>query len=161
MGADNQQERLDKQWIVGFVDGEGCFHVSINRNKKMTSGWQALPEFRVVQHQRDEFVLEKIKDFFGFGLIRVNHGDRKEFRVRRLEHLNALVSFFEKQPLRTSKRKDFELFATIVQMMNNREQLTHSGLTTIANISSKMNRKRIPGYLKSSEAIRQTIAHPV
>ena len=26
-GADNQQERLrsSTQWLVGFVDGEGCF----------------------------------------------------------------------------------------------------------------------------------------
>jgi hypothetical protein len=27
MSADNQQERLDPMWIVGFVDGEGCFYV--------------------------------------------------------------------------------------------------------------------------------------
>ena len=54
MGAGDQQERLDKQWITGFVDGEGCFHVALNKQPKMTLGWQVLPEFRVVQHQRDE-----------------------------------------------------------------------------------------------------------
>ena len=54
MGTDNQQERLDASWIAGFVDGEGCFHVALNRQMKMTLGWQVLPEFRVVQHQRDE-----------------------------------------------------------------------------------------------------------
>ena len=26
-GAANQQERLEPQWVVGFVDGEGCFHI--------------------------------------------------------------------------------------------------------------------------------------
>jgi len=32
--ADNQQGRLDfSSWIVGFVDGEGCFSVSIFRNR--------------------------------------------------------------------------------------------------------------------------------
>ena len=27
-GADNQQERLDADWVVGFVDGEGCFFIT-------------------------------------------------------------------------------------------------------------------------------------
>ena len=42
---------LEAQWIVGFVDGEGCFHISINKNDTMTSGFQVLPEFTVVQHE--------------------------------------------------------------------------------------------------------------
>lgn len=28
LGADNQQERLIKRgWVIGFVDGEGCFSI--------------------------------------------------------------------------------------------------------------------------------------
>ena len=28
MGADNQQERLIKTgWVIGFVEGEGCFSI--------------------------------------------------------------------------------------------------------------------------------------
>ena len=45
--ADNQQERLDAEWIVGFVDGEGCFSVSFFRNKTTKFGWQVFPEFVV------------------------------------------------------------------------------------------------------------------
>ena len=39
--GDNQQEtarprlELDPQWVVGFVDGEGCFSVSIHRNPQL------------------------------------------------------------------------------------------------------------------------------
>tara|TARA_Y100000310_G_scaffold101511_1_gene99610 strand:- start:246 stop:686 length:441 start_codon:yes stop_codon:yes gene_type:complete len=141
MGADNQQERLDVKWIVGFVDGEGCFHVALNKLPKMTLGWQVLPEFRVVQHQRDEAVLQKLKTYFGFGDIRRNHGDRKEFRVRGLENLNKLVHFFQKHPLQTSKHKSFELFSDILKMMNQKQHLTQKGLKKIANLASQMNRK--------------------
>jgi hypothetical protein len=42
-GADNQQERLSAEWVVGFVDGEGCFFVGINRQPSMKIGWQAFP----------------------------------------------------------------------------------------------------------------------
>ena len=63
MNADNQQERLNAEWIVGFTDGEGCFHVSINKISEMKLGWQVLPEFRIVQHEKNEEVLYKIKTF--------------------------------------------------------------------------------------------------
>src|SRR2546422_7469318 len=77
-GADNQQERLSTDWVVGFVDGEGCFFVGVNRQPTMKVGWQVLPEFRVVQHQRDVALLEQLREFFGCGQIAVNHGDRKD-----------------------------------------------------------------------------------
>ena len=141
MGADNQQERLDMKWLVGFTDGEGCFHVALNKLPKMTLGWQVLPEFRLVQHQRDESVLYKIRNYFGFGDIRKNHGDRKEFRVRGLENLNKLVQFFEKYPLQTSKRKNFEIFSKIIKMMNQKQHLNKEGLIIIANLASQMNRQ--------------------
>jgi hypothetical protein len=40
-GAENQQERLTTTgWVVGFVDGEGCFAASLFRSPKMALGWQ-------------------------------------------------------------------------------------------------------------------------
>ena len=58
------------------------FYVGINRIEKMTLGWQVLPEFRITQHERDFGLLLKIRDFFGFGNVRPNHGDRYDYRVR-------------------------------------------------------------------------------
>ncbi|MCA1837736.1 MAG: LAGLIDADG family homing endonuclease, partial [Actinobacteria bacterium] len=58
-GAENQQERLWKLgWVVGFVDGEGCFSVPIYRCHKMTLRWQVRPEFAVVQGASSRDVLE-------------------------------------------------------------------------------------------------------
>jgi hypothetical protein len=55
---------LNAQWIVGFVDGEGCFHIGINKNQEMKLGVQVLPEFTVVQHEVDEQVLVCPKSLF-------------------------------------------------------------------------------------------------
>ena len=141
MAADNQQERLNNSWIAGFVDGEGCFHVSINKQPKMSLGWQVLPEFRVVQHKRDEAVLHQIKDALGCGQVVVNHGDRKEIRVRGLENLNRVVKFFRENPLKTTKRENFEIFAKIISLMNKGQHLNQKGLREIAKLASKMNRQ--------------------
>ena len=128
MVADNQQERLDAKWIVGFTDGEGCFHISINKIPTMSLGWQVLPKFRIVQHEKNEAVLFKIKNYFGFGNIKINrtdyHGTRKEFRVRGLENLNKLIKFFQENSLNTLKKKDFEIFSEVIKLMNDKEHLT-------------------------------------
>ena len=155
MAADNQQESLDPEWVAGFVDGEGCFHVSINRQARMTTGWQVLPEFRVVQHASDEAILNRLRQFFDAGSVVVNHDTRKELRIRRLEDLKKVVAFFHEHPLQTKKRSNFELFSEILQLMESNEHLTDQGLAKIAELCWKMNRQVKPRYLESSETIRQ------
>ena len=53
---------LDPRWVVGFVDGEGCFSVSVHRNlnAESTGGWQLHPVFHVYQHERYRAVLEAL-----------------------------------------------------------------------------------------------------
>ena len=146
ISADNQQERLDALWIVGFVDGEGCFHVGFNKPRGYL---QIIPEFRIVQHQRDVELLQKIKNFFGYGLVTTNHDDRKEFRVRGLQNLQYIVQFFRDHPLRTKKQNDFEKFACIIQMLSEKKHRTPEGLQTIISLASTMNRqKRVSRILK-------------
>ena len=77
---------------------------------------------------------------FGFGNVVVNHGDRKEFRVRGLKNLNHIAAFFQQYPLQTKKRKDFETFAMILALMNQHEHLTREGLEHIVRLASTMNK---------------------
>ena len=87
--------QLDAQWIVGFVDGRGCFHVSINPHAEMSVGQQVSPEFTVVQHERDVQILHALKAYFGCGVVRRNHKDRMAYRVRGKEHLlQRIIPFF-------------------------------------------------------------------
>ena len=140
-GADNQQERLSADWVVGFVDGEGCFFVGVNRQPTMRVGWQVLPEFRVVQHQRDVALLEQLQKFFGCGQITTNHGDRKELRIRGLKELSErVVPFFKANPLRTVKRSSFDCFAEVIVMMQSNDHLTMAGLQRIRELAGRMNR---------------------
>ena len=156
LSADNQQESLDAEWIVGFVDGEGCFHVAINKQPKMKIGWQVLPEFRIVQHKRDIQILYKIRNTLGIGQITRNHGDRFEVRIRGLENLKKLISFFQEHNLQTIKKENFEIFCKIIDLMENKEHLTKEGLNKIALLASSMNNRVKSKYLESSETICRT-----
>ena len=137
--------QLEAQWIVGFVDGEGCFHISINPHKDMKLGFQVLPEFTVVQHERDVKVLYALKKYFGCGVVRVNRKDhtstRMAYRVRSQEHLlNIIIPFFMKHSLKTQKYVEFKKFRRVLLMMEKQMHLNEEGLVEIRNVVSQMNR---------------------
>ena len=133
--------KLSADWITGFVDGEGCFHVGISKHPEMSTGYQVLPEFTVVQHERDVQVLHALKAHFGCGVVRQNHGDRMAYRVRKRDHLlKHIVPFFMKHPLKTKKRLDFIKFRKVLLKMSAGDHLTAEGLGEIREIVARMNR---------------------
>ena len=142
--ADNQQERFKmSSWIVGFVDGEGCFSVSIFKNRTSKLGYQVMPEFVVTQGQKSLKALEDIKEFFGCGALYVNrrYDNHTEnlyrFCVRSLKDLQEkIIPFFKANQLRTFKKNDFELFCVVVEMMNHRKHLTVEGLEAIRRLKN-------------------------
>ena len=153
---DNQQERLRTAgWIVGFVDGEGCFSVSIFKNRTTRSGWQVLPEFVVTQGEKSLFVLEEMKNFFGCGRVFVNrrYDNHKEnlyrYCVRAIKDLREIiVPFFQENPLRTAKRKDFEIFKAAIQLMSENAHLSKEGIERLKTLKSSKNPQRL--YVRAS-----------
>ena len=149
-------KKLEAHWVVGFVDGEGCFFIGVNQHPEMTVGFQVLPEFTVVQHQRDVQLLYALKQFFGCGVVRVNHGDRMAYRVRKLEHLKErIVPFFEQHPLHSKKWIDFLKFRKALMLMDRGEHLTPEGVGKIRSVAASMNRgqeRYSPAPLETEEA---------
>ena len=148
-GADNQQEteppawHLDPMWITGFVDGEGCFSVSIHRNPqaKLTQGWQVQACFQVTQHQSSRHVLDALRGYFGCGRV-VSKGPQSNvltFTVWALRDLDEIiVPFFESHDL-VVKRADFLRFASIVRSMRLKEHLSPRGFERVVRLAYAMN----------------------
>ena len=137
-------EKLEAHWVVGFVDGEGCFYVGINPHPEMSCQFQVLPEFTVVQHRRDIQLLHALKKFFGCGVVRTIHGERMAYRVRGLDHLTErIVPFFEQHPLKSKKRVDFARFRKILYLIGQGKHLNPKGIEEIRAITSTMNTGRI------------------
>ena len=143
VGNSCQSSRLTPEWIVGFIDGEGCFHVGISRHDDLRSGFQILPELTVVQHQRDLDLLFELRTTMNCGVVRRNHGDRFCWRVRNLKNLSdVIIPFFDKYPLKSKKALDYIKFRKVVMMMQKGEHLTEDGFSRITAIASEMNRNK-------------------
>ncbi len=165
-GAGNQQERPGiADWIVGFVDGEGTFSVSVFRNRTTSLGWQILPEFVVTQGCRGIEALQLIRDHFRCERIYINHRndnhreDVARFCIRALSDLSEIiVPFFKEHRLITAKRSDFEKFVEVIELVKKGKHHEPAGLRSIAIISQSMNRRKRSEFLESSETIRQALS---
>ena len=154
--ADNQQERLiDLGWVIGFVDGEGCFSLCPVRQrdrlgrKGYKTGIQVQHEFVVTQGARSVGCLYELQQFFGVGQVvpnnrTDNHRDvMYRYVVRkRADLLEKVIPFFQRYPLRTSKRSDFECFAECVAAMNEGKHQSRHGLADILERAQTMNRQK-------------------
>ena len=148
-GADNQQETaraptlvLDPHWVVGFVDGEGCFSVSLHAHPGVRSfGWQVNPVFQVSQHKMHRKVLESLVDAFGCGSVRPK-GPTSSVHVfvvaRRRHLLGRVIPFFDTySPV--VKAEDYERFKEIVLRIHAGEHFTHQGFEQIVRLAFAMN----------------------
>src|SRR4051794_37656136 len=69
--AENQQERLIRTgWVIGFVDGEGCFSIGFVKQpdrvgrRGYRTGYQVSHEFSVTQGVSSLASLAQLVDFF-------------------------------------------------------------------------------------------------
>ena len=149
-GRDNQQERLKTVgWVVGFINGEGYFLVSLHKNPTTKLGWQIMPEFVATQGEKSLKSLEKLQSFFDCGRIFVNRrhdnhkGNLYRFCVRSFIDLKEkIVPFFKENELQTAKSQDFEIFVKIIDLMDRKEHLSEKGIKKIINLAKTMNTQK-------------------
>jgi LAGLIDADG endonuclease len=156
-GAENQQERLIefRGWVIGFVDGEGCFSIGFVRQpsrpnrKGYATGFQVSHEFAVTQGASGAECLRDLRDFFGVGQVLANkrYDNHREHLYRyvvrkRSELLGTIIPFFQLHPMRSPKQQNFQKFARCVELMATGRHLSAEGLIEIAEIAETMNRKK-------------------
>ena len=140
------QVMLKADYICGFVDGEGSFHVAIYKDQAMKYGIKIIPEFHVSQRISSKNVLEELKSYFNCGYIKANHAGKitdqtMVYVVRnRQDLLTKIIPFFKSFPLQTEKGKSFIIFAKIVNMLANDKHANKSGIKQILKSAYSMNR---------------------
>lgn len=137
--------------VAGLVVGEGCFYVESGSDKKYRSGWRIRPAFCIEMRHDDREVLEAVKDHLGCGNIyeldfgryrgyeAKNWKPHAKYRVSNLTDLHSKVlPFFRKHHLFGRKRRAFEIFAEIVELMRKREHLESEGLIRAKDLAGQL-----------------------
>ena len=90
---------LPDEWIAGFTESDGSFNIStsIDNNRKIKT--RVLPEFSIVQNEKDLHILKLINKRFNVGRIsrRSDAKDLFKYKVNNLNELvDVIVPFFKK-----------------------------------------------------------------
>ena len=117
-----KRERL-KLYLLGFVDAEGCFSVSLKKQKDARFGWVLDPIFQVTQHKINRIILELLKAELNCGRI-IDKPGQKDTLIYLVDNRRQLaekvIPFFEKHIL-VVKRNDFLKFKEIVEGLENKQ----------------------------------------
>ena len=171
-GGDHQQGRprgsLTPDYVVGFVDGEGCFSVSVRPHPSIANPerWLISPVFQAYQHRDCVEILHQLRAFFGCGSITSKGPNSKvmTFSVHSKRDLESvIIPFFEEHPLLV-KHADFTKFSEVVHLMRRKAHRTSDGLRRIIELSFSMNQRgkqrkyRLEEVLaEPSETVRQAL----
>lgn len=149
----SSREDVDKEfasYLSGYIDGEGCFSVSLNPRDQLRSRWEVRPSFSVSQNADRAAFLYEIQRYFGCGTIRPDRSDRTiKYEVRSIHDLVArIIPHFAQFPLRSEKQRSFLLFAGVCRQVANGEHRSEGGIATIFEKAAAINggkRKYLPG----------------
>ena len=132
----------DAGWLAGFVSGEGCFMIVMRKANNYAAGFQISLSFVVVQHDRDELLLQKFIEYFGCGIL-YRKKEVFEYRVTKLsDFVEKILPFFEKYPILGIKSLDYQDFCKVIKLMQTQAHLSKTGVDEIRSIKNGMNRKR-------------------
>lgn len=102
------------QWLVGFTDGDGCFNIYYNKNKKTF-----IFTYLLSQSVNNAQILYKIKKNLGIGTINKNK-NMLSYKVKRIDHIiNIIIPIFEKNILLTSKYYNYINFKKAIYIYIN------------------------------------------
>jgi hypothetical protein len=130
---------LNPDYLTGFVDGEGCFSLSIYKQGKNLTGWQVKPIFSISLHNKDIKLLEAIQRTLKIGKIYKHGVDSIQYRVSSLKNLQIITDHFDSYPLITQKSADYLLFKQAIAIIKNKEHLSIEGLLKLVGIKATLN----------------------
>lgn len=130
---------LQDAWLSGFTDAEGCFNVSITANSRYTLGH--VIKMRYILDQKDNIVLNKVYELFGFGKVALRSETDGVYRytVTGFKPLNDVIAYFKLFPLQTKKALSFEKWLTIHNQVSNKLHLTEERLSQIRILQKQIN----------------------
>lgn len=152
---------VSDEWVLGLVEGEGCFSVSIQRIvdrkprktktkanwKNPSIGFRVHSSFRVTLVEEDKAGLLAIKEHLGVGEIykrkieSVNCRQTLQYYVQSMVDLEKVAEFFKKLNFCTTKGESFRLWLNCLEIIKSGRHNTKDGLLEICYLRDKMNHR--------------------
>jgi hypothetical protein len=174
---------LSKDYILGLVEGEGCFNIAINKyidrrarktgrknNIKNPYLLRVRPNFRITQVVEDGYdVLKEVQQTFGFGKFQhqkraFEDGRQRDivhFYVQRFEDCLKVKEYFEGMKFHTVKGKSFEKWGQCLDLIQQGKHTTKEGIMEICDLRDTMNYRKTKCKWTKEEVLKVLEQKPV
>ncbi len=103
-------------------------------------GWRVKLVFTIGIHNKDRALLENLLNYLGVGYVYEQKNQLlAKYWVTSPKDFPVIIAHFDKYPLITQKRADFELFKRGLEIVKAGGHLTPEGLNEIVSIKASMN----------------------
>jgi len=137
--SNNENKNSLNPWfLTGFIDGEGCFRISLTKVKSVL-GWRVQLFFQINLHEKDRALLEMIKDYLGVGKIHISGKNLIQYRIQTFDELAIIIKHLDTYPLMTQKKADYMLFKEAYELIIKKAHLTKEGLSRIVSLKASLN----------------------
>ena len=113
---------LTPDYIVGLTDGEGCFLAQIRTD------YRIVLRYFITQRFDNKELLDKVYEYFKIGYVyrKFQGNDKKKmtyvYEVTKQDDIqHVIIPFFRSFPLQGVKKRSFENFARIAEIVKNRQ----------------------------------------
>lgn len=138
---EGMNSKLNPYYLVGLVDGEGCFCVSFNKHKTNRL-LEVRLLFEIELREDDKEILERVKETLGCGNIYYLNYERYKkwkphykYKVSNLKDISEkVIPFFQRYTLQAKKKHSFATFCKVTELMKKKHHLTQKGVEEIKNL---------------------------
>jgi len=117
---------LDKAWLSGFIDSEGCFTVSIIKHSAQRKNAQIQVRFVISQKDATQ-TLSKLAGYLGGTVTKVNSkGYISENMCVNLTNLSHIIEYLKTHTLKTKKQKSLEVWLQIYELVISKKHLDNT-----------------------------------
>lgn len=140
-------DKLNPQWVSGFVAGDGGFSIYVRPAKDYVLSEKVYCRFHIAQHIKDLELMKLFIKFFDCGVVSLrskSSSPRCDFIVQDSASLfDKIIPHFEKYPLLNLKQEDYICFKECMSIIKLKKHLTIQGLERIKKLNLEMNSNRL------------------
>lgn len=135
-----KQITLNDNWLIGFIDAEGCFHVSFSSKNNF---YNFLFDLAQKGEENKTILLEKLPLLFGVGKVYKHYqANVWYYRVSGLSDNKVLMSYFDnsKYTFFTKKSSSYFIWKQIHSSISNLEHLDPVNKQKLISLSKTVNK---------------------
>jgi hypothetical protein len=132
MKENDNNTKLNPDFVTGLTDAEGCFLILAPKNDKSKFKVYFSLKYKISMLDNEVELLKLVKSFFNCGVLRQNNNGTVDFEINDFPSLKTiLIPHFLKYPLRGTKYLDFLSFKEASHIFENREHLKEEGINKL------------------------------